>query len=339
MNAGPAAVETAGLTKDYGLGRGIFDLDLRVEPGEVFGFLGPNGAGKTTTIRMLLDLIRPTRGRVEVLGRDPRRDGLEVRRRVGYLPGEFGFDERLTALEELAYLDALRGGGSMGRAHELAERLRLDLTKHISELSRGNKQKVALVQAFMHRPELLVLDEPSSGIDPLIQQEVRDLVREARDEGRTVFLSSHVLHEVQHLADRVGIVRGGRLVTVERVHAITALALRRVEAHFAHPVPAVAFDNVPGVRDVVTDATSLRCRMSGSFDPLLKALAPFEVTSLTVEEADLEEVFLTYYRNDAYRSDGDRNAAGNRSDDHDATGDGAPAAPPVVEARSAETAA
>lgn len=202
-----AAILTEDLTKRYGKHQALDGLDLVVRRGEVFGFLGPNGAGKTTTIRLLLDLIRPTAGRVEVLGMDPRRQGREVRRRVGYLPGKLALYDRLTGREVLTYLGHLRDGVDWAHADSLARRLDLDLNRPIGALSRGNKQKVGLVQALMHRPELLILDEPTGGLDPLVQREFHRLVREASGEGRTVFLSSHVLGEVERVADRVGIIR------------------------------------------------------------------------------------------------------------------------------------
>jgi ABC-2 type transport system ATP-binding protein len=237
--AGTAAIETQALGKRYGRHPALVDLDLRVERGEVFGFIGPNGAGKTTTIRLLLDLIRPSAGTARVLGLDARRDGVEVRRRVGYLPGDLALYEDLTAAEQLAYLARLRGLPGLD-VRPLAERLSLDLHRPIRALSRGNRQKVGLVQAFMHDPELLILDEPTSGLDPLIQHEFAAMVGEARERGRTVFLSSHVLGDVERLADRVGLLRAGRLVLVDDVGALKARVTRRIELHFETPPPAGA---------------------------------------------------------------------------------------------------
>ena len=217
-----AVVRADRLTKRYGSERGVTDLDFEVRGGEVFGFLGPNGAGKTTTIRLLLDLIRPTSGRVEVFGLDPRRDGLAVRRRLGYVPGDLRLYDRLTGLELLRYFANLRGTGDTGDAATLAADLELDLERPLKELSKGNRQKAGLVQALMHQPDLLVLDEPTSGLDPLGQQVVHELLRRAAGEGRTVFLSSHVLSEVQRIADRVAIVREGRIELVEEVERLRA---------------------------------------------------------------------------------------------------------------------
>src|SRR5256886_2182066 len=221
------AIHTDQLTKMYGSRRGLAGLDLSVTTGEVYGFLGPNGAGKTTTIRVLLDLIRPTSGRVELLGGDPRQDGVALRRRIGYLPGDFTVDGRQSVTELLTYLGNLRGGVPRARMTALAERLDLDLTARFRSLSKGNRQKVGLVQALMHAPELLILDEPTSGLDPLVQQTFLSMVREARAAGQTVFMSSHVMSEAQQTADRVGIVREGRMVAVERVEDLPDRAVRQ----------------------------------------------------------------------------------------------------------------
>jgi ABC-2 type transport system ATP-binding protein len=290
-----AAIETRGLVKSYGRTPALLGLDMRVETGEVYGFLGPNGAGKTTTIRILLDLIRPTAGEVRVLGLDPSRDGVELRRRIGYLPGDFVADGRQTGRQLVEHLGYLRGGVPRQRVDELAERLDLDLSRPIKALSRGNRQKVGIVQAFMHDPELLVLDEPTTGLDPLMQQTFLELVREATAAGRTVFMSSHVLSEVQRGADRAGLVRSGQLVTVESVESLRERAPRRVEAQLATPVQADEFAALPDVRDVRVDGAVLNCRVDGSPDALVKALARHTVLDLVVDEADLEEIFLGYY--------------------------------------------
>lgn len=290
-----AVIRLEGLTKSYGKSRGVEGLDLEVCPGEVFGYLGPNGAGKTTTIRLLLDLIRPTSGRALVLGSDPRAGGPALRRQIGYLAGDPALYRKMSGRQLLTYLGNLRGLPGLGPARALAERLDLDLSRPIGDLSRGNRQKVAVVQAFMHSPQLLVLDEPTSGLDPLMQREFYRLVAEARAEGRTVFLSSHVLSEVERIADRVGIVREGRLVVVEGLEALKAKALRRLEVHFAAPVPRVEFAALPGVQDVVVEGTMLTCSAVGSIDGLVKAAARYEVTNLVSHEADLEDLFLRYY--------------------------------------------
>src|SRR5262245_2646179 len=286
------------LTKSYGQNRGIIDVDFSVEGGEVFGYLGPNGAGKSTTIRLLLDLIRPTSGRLTLFGLDSRRKSVEIRRRLGYLPGDLRLYERMTGGDLLTYFGHLRGLDGLQRGRQLAERLDLDLGRQIKELSRGNRQKVGIVQAFMHEPDLLVLDEPTSGLDPLVQETFSELVAEATRRGGTIFLSSHVLAEVQHMADRVGLIREGRLDLVDSVENLRA-AFTHVEATFAEPPPADAFAGVAGVERIEQDGNVVRFPFEGEIDPLLKALARFHVKALDVREADLEDVFLARYRGEA----------------------------------------
>jgi ABC-2 type transport system ATP-binding protein len=293
---GPAPIRTEGLTKHYGNVRAIEDLDLEVQRGEVFGFLGPNGAGKTTTIRALLHFIFPTRGRATVLGMDAVADSVAIRRRIGYMPSEYALYPNLTGSELLRYFANLRGGVDGAEIARLAERLDADLSRKVSDLSSGNKQKVALIQAFMNRPELLILDEPSTGLDPLMQQELQAIIREVRDEGRTVFLSSHSLGEVERVADRVGILRQGHLVVVERVDTLKRKAIRRLDLEFEAPVSSDAFSVVPGVRSVEVHGTSLSVTFEGSVNALLRAALEHEVVNLNSREADLEEIFLTYYR-------------------------------------------
>jgi ABC-2 type transport system ATP-binding protein len=283
------------LTKSYGRERGVVDLSFTVAQGEIFGYLGPNGAGKTTTIRTLLDLIRPTSGSVRALGLDAQRDGVELRRRLGYLPGELSLYGKLTARELLSYLGRLRGGIDGEHVRSLADRFELLLDRPIRDLSRGNKQKVGLVQAFAHRPALLVLDEPTAGLDPLMQQAFNELLRETAAEGRTVFLSSHVLSEVQHVADRVGIIREGRLVAIEDVAALHGRAVRYLVVRFTSPPPAAAFADMHGVRETSRDGAELRLVAEGALDPVVKALARYEVVDLVSHEPDLEDVFLAYY--------------------------------------------
>jgi ABC-2 type transport system ATP-binding protein len=290
------AIQAEGLTKRYGRHRGIAGVDLEVEAGEVFGFLGPNGAGKTTTIRLLLDLIRPSGGTVRVLGLDPRRDGVALRRRMGYLPGDLRLYERLTARELLTYFARLRGLPGLGDAPGLVDRLELELDRPISGLSKGNRQKVGLVQALMHRPELLVLDEPTAGLDPLVQQVFHELVAEVRADGRTTFLSSHVLPEIQHVADRVGLIRDGRVALVSPVAVLRARGLVRVEATFASLPPAQAFSGLAGVRELERNGTTIRFALDGEVDPLVKELAHHHVIALESREADLEDVFLSLFQ-------------------------------------------
>jgi ABC-2 type transport system ATP-binding protein len=295
-----SVIVVEGLTKRYGPRTGVVDLEFRVEPGEVFGYLGPNGAGKTTTIRTLLDLIRPTAGRASIFGLDTRANSVEIRRRTGYLPGELALYENVTGGELLRFFGGLRGGLDPNRIQNLADRLDIDLGTRIRSLSHGNKQKVGLVQAFMHRPELVVLDEPTQGLDPLVQHEFHRLVAEAKSEGRTVFLSSHVMPEVERVCDRVGIIREGRLVAVEDIGELKSRSVRAVEIHFQHPAPGVAFANLPGVSDVSVMGDVLRCSVAGPLDAVIKQAARFRVVDLTSHEPSLEDIFLTYYgRSDA----------------------------------------
>ena len=290
-----AVIQTHGLCKSYGSVEAISDINLEVGVGEVFGYLGPNGAGKTTTIRALLDLIRPTSGDALVFGLDSRAGSRSIRRRIGFLPGEMTLYERLTGREVLAYTANLRGGVDWGYVDELAERLDSDLSRQVRTLSRGNRQKVGLIQAFMNRPELIIMDEPSSGLDPLLQREFHRMVDEVRDDGRTVFISSHILPEVERLCDRVGIIRRGRLVAVEDVGALKERALHQLQFQLASPVAAEAFADVPGVRDVSVENGLVRCTIQGSPDALIKAVAQYEVVKIVSEEPHLEEVFLSYY--------------------------------------------
>jgi ABC-2 type transport system ATP-binding protein len=290
-----AVIQARDLTKSYGRHRGIEDVTFDVLPGEVFGFLGPNGAGKTTTIRILMDLIRPTSGGAWIFGLDARERGLDIRRRVGYLPGELRLYEHMRSEDLFRYLGHLRGGLDWAEVERLAERLDADLDRRVGELSSGNKQKVGLIQALMHRSELLILDEPTGGLDPLIQHEFHGMVSEAVAEGRTVFLSSHILPEVEALCHRVGIIREGRLVAVEEIEALKARAIRRLEIQFARPVPPEEFANLPGVRDVSTQDSVVRCTVVGALDAVIKAAARFEVVNVVSHEPGLEEIFLAYY--------------------------------------------
>ncbi|MGZ4243179.1 MAG: ABC transporter ATP-binding protein [Solirubrobacteraceae bacterium] len=249
MSAGPA-IATRGLSKDFGDGRGLFDLDLEVERGEIFGFLGPNGAGKSTTMRLLLDLIRPTAGSATVLGLATRGASLEIRRRVGFLAGDFGLYPRLTGTAVLDYLAELRGGVDRRQRDALAERFDADLHRPIRELSTGNRQKLGLIQAFMHDPELLILDEPIAGLDPLVQQSFHALLAEVSARGTTIFLSSHTLSEVERVTHRLAILREGRLVVVDSLENLRRVAVQRLEIEFAAPVAPALFQTLPGVREV-----------------------------------------------------------------------------------------
>ena len=292
-----AAISTRGLSKDYGRGHGVFELDLDVQRGEVLGFLGPNGAGKSTTMRMLLDLIRPTSGSATLLGLDSRADSLEIRRRVGFLPGDLALHPKLTGAAVLVHLARLRGGVDSAVRDALSERFGAQLDRPIRELSTGNRQKIGLIQAFMHEPELLILDEPIAGLDPLVQQRFHALLAEVTQQGATVFLSSHTLSEVERVADRVAILREGRLVVIDSLERLREVAVRRLEIEFAGDPPAAdALRSLPGVREVTSEGAHVVVAFEGSADALVKALARHEVRSIRSHDDDLEEIFLHYYR-------------------------------------------
>ncbi len=288
-------IETEKLTKWYGAHRGIVDVDLVIETGEIFGFLGPNGAGKTTTIRLLLDLIRPTSGRAAVFGIDSAADPVAIHRRIGYVPGEFTLYDRLTGAQTLEYFGNLRGGVDRAYQAQLIERFDLDPSRRFKEYSKGNKQKVGLVIALQHRPELLILDEPTAGLDPLVQQTFFGTLREAIGDGGTVFLSSHILSEVEKTCDRVAIIREGRLVKVDTVDALRDLAHHQVELRFAGPVPTAEFEHLPGVSEVTADDHVLRLRVSGAITPVVRAAARYELLDFVSREPSLEETFLAQY--------------------------------------------
>ena len=299
------ALETHALTKRYGRRTALESVDLAVEPGTVFGVIGPNGAGKTTTMRLLLDLIRPSSGSITVLGQSPREGGAALRRRIGYLPGELRLEGRVTGHSLLEHYAQISGRVAPGVIEQLAERLDLDLSRQIRTLSKGNKQKLAVVQAFMHKPELLVLDEPTSGLDPLVQQEVLTMMREARNNGQTVFLSSHMLSEIQQAADSVAILRAGSIVTVSDVDSLRASAVRRVVATITDAT-IDAVRNTLGRDERLTaltitpgEAVTLAGTLEGNIDPFVKAIAAFTVADLRVEEPDLEESVLGLYAKEA----------------------------------------
>jgi ABC-2 type transport system ATP-binding protein len=290
-----AVIHTERLTKTYGVHRGIVEVDLDVNEGEIFGFLGPNGAGKTTTMRILLDHIRPTAGRAEVFGIDTTADPVAIHRRVGYLPGEFDLYDRLTGAQTLEYFANLRGGTDPAYTAELVERLDFDPSRRFREYSKGNKQKLGLIAALQHRPDLLILDEPTSGLDPLVQQTVFELIREARKDGRTVFLSSHIIDEVDRTCDRAAIIREGRLVQVDSVDAIRRLAFHHVELQFGGPVASAVFEALPGVSDVVARNGSVSMRVSGPIGPVIRAAAQHDLLDVVSREPNLEDVFLAHY--------------------------------------------
>ena len=290
------AIETRGLSKDYGRGRGLFDLNLEVAEGEVLGYLGPNGAGKTTTIRLLMGLIHPTAGSASIFGLDCRRQSVAIKRYVGYVPGELPQFGGLRGSEIVAYMAGLGGGVDEKVVAQLCQRFSLDLSQRFREYSRGNKQKLAIVLGFMQRPRLLILDEPTGGLDPLNQQSFYDLCRETRDAGATVFLSSHILSEVEHISDRVGIIRDGRLVEMAKLSELHQIRVHQVEIEFAGTVPLAAIRAAQGVDRVELNDHRVRCVVQGSFESLMKALGGASVVNFVSHEPSLEEIFLTFYR-------------------------------------------
>ncbi|MFI5260040.1 MAG: ABC transporter ATP-binding protein [Candidatus Limnocylindrales bacterium] len=294
-----SVIRTEKLTKSYGSHRGIVDVDLDIQKGEVFGFLGPNGAGKTTTIRTLLDLIRPTSGHAYVFEIESSANPAAIHRRLGYLPGEFALYDRLTGGQTLEYFGNLRGGVDKAYQAELIAHFDLDPSRRFREYSKGNKQKVGLVAALQHRPELLLLDEPTSGLDPLVQQTFFGMLRDAVKEGRTVFLSSHILSEVERSCDRVAIIRDGRIVRTDRVDALRDLAHHQVELRFAGDPPAAEFAGIGGVSDIQVEDHLLRLRVLGPITPVVQAAARLGVTDFLSREPSLEETFLAQYGREA----------------------------------------
>jgi ABC-2 type transport system ATP-binding protein len=296
-------VSTTGLSKSYGRVRALTDVSLNLGAGEVFGYLGPNGAGKTTTLRLLMGMIRPTAGRATVFGLDAWRDSVKIHRRVGYLQGEAALYGRLTGRQHISYFCHLRGTGDQSGALKLADRLELDLDHQVRTLSKGNRQKVAVVLALMSAPQLLILDEPTSGLDPLVQQEFHAILREHTARGGSVLLSSHILSEVQHIADRIGVVRAGRLIAVESLEVLRGKSLHHISARFSDAVPASAVGSLPEVRDLQVEGQVLTCTAPQSaLDALLKEVARHDIVDFECAEAELEETFLAYYGNGASRA-------------------------------------
>jgi ABC-2 type transport system ATP-binding protein len=298
-----AVIETERLTKNYGSHRGIIDVDLAVMEGEAFGFLGPNGAGKTTTIRTLLDHLRPTSGTARVFGIETTADPVAIHRRLGYLPGEFGLYDKLTGGQTIEYFANLRGNVDRAYQAQLIGRLDVDPSRKFKEYSKGNKQKIGLIVALQHRPDLLMLDEPTSGLDPLIQQEFFTVIREAKDEGRTIFMSSHILSEVERTCDRVAIIRDGRLTRIDRVANLRDMAHHQVELRFTGPAPRAEFESLPGVSEIVSEDGVLRMRVSGPITHVVKAAARFELLDFVSREPTLEETFLAEYSTEAAEAD------------------------------------
>lgn len=290
------AIHIQDLVKSYGKVQALHGVNLEVNQGEIFGFLGPNGAGKTTTIRCLLDLIRPQAGEISVFGINPQEDPVGVRARVGYLPGELNLDAGLRVAAQLRYLADLRGNHiEWGYVQELAKRLELDMGRRIKNLSKGNKQKIGVVQALMHKPDLLLMDEPTSGLDPLMQQEVYKLLREAKANGATIFFSSHIINEVEAIADRVAIIREGKITEVAEPEKLGRMDIRRMRVRFLEPVDASSLGAVPCVSVIEKTDITVTLQVEGDLNALVKALAAYPVSDLDVERPSLEEIFLAYY--------------------------------------------
>jgi ABC-2 type transport system ATP-binding protein len=290
-----AIIAVNDLTKSYGRTRGVINLTFNVDEGEVFGFLGPNGAGKTTTIRVLMGLLHPTSGGATIGGHDVWRESVEVKKIVGYLPSDPQLEPDLTGAQIIDYFSHLRGGVDQTYVKSLVDRFELDTRKRFRDYSRGNKQKVGIVQAFMHKPRLLVLDEASSGLDPLNQIEFNKLLMETRSDGRTVFLSSHILPEVEQVCDRVGIIREGELARVDTVAALRDLRQHEVVITFGAPVPASDFSGLPGVHSATADGNTVKLVVTGDLGPIVKVAADHGATNFTTHEPSLEDVFLRYY--------------------------------------------
>lgn len=292
----PPALSLRHVTKRYNATRGIFNLTLDVQPGEVFGFLGPNGAGKSTTINTILDLLRTDEGAITVFGLDHQHDSLAIRRRIGYVSGDMETDPTLTGQQYLRFVAHQRGGVSKDTVNALAVRLHADLGTKIKHLSRGNKQKIGLISALMHSPDMLILDEPTSGLDPLIQAEFYQLLRERRDEGKTTFMSSHILSEVQSICDRVGFIREGKLINVTPLDELLRQAPQEVSVLFIGEPPMSALKHVPGVSNLIAHSSTVTFDFAGDTNQLVRVLASQRIKSLTIAEPDLEKLFMRYYQ-------------------------------------------
>ncbi len=289
----PAVIELTGLTKYYGRQLGVEDLTFDVSPGEVFGFLGPNGAGKTTTLRMLIGLLRITRGSARLLGTDVATAPPALRARIGYLPGDLSLYKNLTGREYLGFMARMRNRDLAERIASLSERLNLDASRHIHDLSKGNQQKIGVIQAFMHDPEVLILDEPTSGLDPIVQREFEILLDEATQRGAAVLLSSHILSEVEHLAGRVAVVNEGRLLVVERIATLKSRSVRTLELTFSGPVDPAPLRAVPSVDGIDVHGAVASCTVVGAHDELLRVALTLGLETVQTHEPSLEDIFMT----------------------------------------------
>lgn len=289
-------IEISNLTKHYGETVAVNEVEFSVPGGEIFGYLGPNGAGKTTTIRMIMNFLKPTSGEIRVFGMDPSKEYPQIHKRIGYMNSDMKLYEHLTGNEMLLFLSNLREGVYKDNVERLSQKLDIDLSLQIRNLSRGNKQKIALIQAFMHRPELIILDEPSTGLDPLMQQQFNEIVKQARSDGSTVFLSSHILPEVEALCDRVAIIKDGFLITEERVDVLKKNSVQKFEITFSVNPPENIFQQVQGISNISIDDRVVTCSLVGAIDPLIKEAANFDVEAFKSFETDLEDIFLSYYK-------------------------------------------
>lgn len=289
------AISLQKLTKRYGSSRGVNDITLKVEKGEVFGFLGPNGAGKTTTIRMLMDFIRPSSGAAKILGLDCQGEPTQIHRRVGFLAGDMEMDPRLTGRQYLEYVSNLRGGVPWSKTQLLIDRLQCETDRKIRKLSRGNKQKIALVSALMGDPDLLILDEPTSGLDPIMQSEFNTIIREHRAKGKTAFISSHDLSEVQQICDRIGFIREGKLIAVQPLKELTRQALKKVSLTLTTKPNRQTFEKIKFVSNVTVEGKTVHLQLHGNVMPLLKTLSSQKIKDLSIEDANLEDIFMSLY--------------------------------------------
>ncbi len=293
-------LRASGLGKNYGDLAALADLNLSVSAGEVFGFLGPNGAGKTTAIRLLMNEIRATSGTASILGLDVHRDSVALRHRIGYLPSELELYPNMTGADLIHFFANLRGGVDARYVEQLAERLNAQMAKKIGDLSSGNRQKIGIIQAFMNKPEFVILDEPSAGLDPLVQREVQGLIRETADAGGTVFLSSHTLSEVQRVADRVGIIRSGKLIALETIASLRGKGIRKIELELASEPQESVFEGITGIRSLLIERNRVFISYEGTMEKLLSAvMGKCDLLDISTNEADLEEVFLTYYHDES----------------------------------------
>ncbi len=291
---------TRNLSKNYGELAALVDLNLSVDAGEVFGFLGPNGAGKTTAIRVLMDEIRASSGTATILGLDVHGDSVPLRHRIGYLPSDLALYPNMTGADLIHFFTNLRGGVDSHYVEVLSERLDAQMSKKIGDLSSGNRQKIGIIQAFMNKPELVILDEPSAGLDPLIQRELQGLMRETADRGGTVFLSSHTLSEVQRVADRVGIIRNGKLIALESIASLRAKGIRKIELEFGSEPAERVFEGIAGIRSLLIEHNRVFISYEGTMETLLSVvMRECDLLDISTNEADLEEVFLTYYRDES----------------------------------------